>query len=53
MLGVRRAGVTVALNALERKASIRLLRGQIFIADRDELKTSANGIYDKTEFAER
>jgi hypothetical protein len=34
MLGVRRAGVTVALNQLERKGFIRLLRGRIQIADR-------------------
>ena len=45
MLGVRRAGVTVALNALERKAVIRLSRGQIFVVDREGLKASANGAY--------
>ena len=45
MLGVRRAGVTVALNALEGKAVIRLARGQIFVVDRKGLKTSANGCY--------
>ncbi len=49
MLGVRRAGVTVALNALERKALITLLRGHISIADRDGLKDSANGAYDEPE----
>ena len=47
MLGVRRAGVTVALNALEGKAVIRLARGQIFVVDRKGLKTSANGAYSK------
>lgn len=49
MLGVRRAGVTVALNALERKALIRLTRGQIFITDREGLKASANGSYSELE----
>ncbi len=45
MLGVRRAGVTVALNALERKGVIRLTRGQISVMDREGLKASANGAY--------
>ena len=49
MLGVRRAGVTVALNALERKAVIRLSRGQIFVVDREGLKASANGAYAEME----
>ena len=40
MLGVRRAGVTVALNVLERKGVIGLARGQILITDRDGLKAS-------------
>ena len=43
MLGVRRAGVTVALNALESKGVISLTRGQILITDREGLKASANG----------
>jgi CRP-like cAMP-binding protein len=49
MLGVRRAGVTVALNALERKGVTRLMRGHILIMDREELKETANGIYDEPE----
>ena len=49
MLGVRRAGVTVALNALERKGVISLARGQILITDRDGLKASANGSYEELE----
>ena len=49
MLGVRRAGVTVALNALERKGVIRLTRGQILITDREGLKAGANGSYDELE----
>jgi CRP-like cAMP-binding protein len=50
MLGVRRAGVTVALNALERRALIRLGRGQIFVVDRKGLKRDANGGYSELEF---
>ena len=46
MLGVRRSGVTVALNAIERKGVISLTRGQILITDREGLKASANGSYD-------
>jgi len=49
MLGVRRAGVTVALNALERKGVISLTRGQIVITDREGLKASANGSYAELE----
>ena len=49
MLGVRRAGVTVALNALERKGVISLTRGQILITDREGLKASANGSYAELE----
>jgi len=43
MLGVRRAGVTVALNRLKGKALIRLSRGQIVVLDREGLKASASG----------
>ncbi len=49
MLGVRRAGVTVALNALERKGVIELTRGQILITDREGLVASANGSYSELE----
>lgn len=49
MLGVRRAGVTGALNALERKGVISLTRGQILITDREGLKASANGSYVEPE----
>jgi DNA-binding GntR family transcriptional regulator len=45
MLGVRRAGVTGALNQLDRKGVIRLSRGRIWIVDRDDLINSANGSY--------
>jgi CRP-like cAMP-binding protein len=49
MLGVRRAGVTVALNYLEHRGVIRLSRGQIVITDRKGLKASANGTYHEPE----
>jgi CRP-like cAMP-binding protein len=45
MLGVRRAGVTGALNQLDRKGVIRLSRGRIEIVDRNALIASANGTY--------
>jgi Crp-like helix-turn-helix domain len=45
MLGVRRAGVTEALNQLDRKAVIRLSRGRIEIVDREGLLSSAIGTY--------
>jgi CRP-like cAMP-binding protein len=45
MLGVRRAGVTGALNQLHRKGVIRLSRGRIEIVDREGLISSANGAY--------
>ena len=45
MLGVRRAGVTVALQDLETKGLIATARGAITIRDRDGLEESANGLY--------
>ena len=45
MLGVRRAGVTVALHYLEQKALIRMARKQIVVTDHDGLKAAANGCY--------
>jgi CRP-like cAMP-binding protein len=49
MLGVRRAGVTVALNYLEHRGVIRLSRKQIVIMDRKGLEATANGCYHKPE----
>jgi CRP-like cAMP-binding protein len=49
MLGVRRAGVTVALNHLERTAVIRMSRSKIVVVDRDGLIASANGAYRKIQ----
>ncbi len=45
MLGVRRAGVTVALRLLEKRGLIDAKRGGIFIIDRDGLKEVSNGAY--------
>jgi CRP-like cAMP-binding protein len=49
MLGVRRAGVTVALHYLEHRALISLARKQIVITDRKGLEAAANGTYHKPE----
>ena len=49
MLGVRRAGVTVALHYLEQRALISLARKQIVITDRKGLKAAANGSYHEPE----
>ena len=49
MLGVRRAGVTIALHYLEQRGIIQLSRGQIVILDREGLKASANGTYHEPE----
>jgi len=49
MLGVRRAGVTTALQSLEALEAIKALRGRIEILDRDELIKSAGGSYGVAE----
>ena len=45
LLGVRRAGITVALQTLEKHGSIERSRGSITILDRARLIASANGLY--------
>jgi hypothetical protein len=45
MLGVRRAGVTVGLNALEARGLVRGHRGGIVILDRKTLIEMTNGFY--------
>ena len=45
MLGVRRAGVTVALHILEGQALIRSSRGKIIVLDRKGLEEAASGLY--------
>jgi CRP-like cAMP-binding protein len=49
MLGVRRAGVTVALNSLELAGTISSKRGSIKIEHRGALKAAANGSYGLAE----
>ena len=49
MLGVRRAGVTVALHYLEQRGMVRMARKQILITDRAGLKAAANGTYYQPE----
>jgi CRP-like cAMP-binding protein len=44
-LGVRRAGITLALHMLESKGLIRSVRNQITICDREGLSQQANGSY--------
>ena len=45
MLGVRRSGVTLAVQILEGKRFIRASRGLITVVDRDGLIAAANGSY--------
>jgi CRP-like cAMP-binding protein len=49
MLGVRRAGVSVALQHFEDKGLISTGRGSVTILDRDGLLESANGLYGQPE----
>jgi CRP-like cAMP-binding protein len=53
MLGVRRPGVTVALDGLEKRNLIAAKRGTILIIDRSGLEEAANGAYGvpEAEFA--
>ena len=48
-LGVRRAGITVALHMLEGEKLIRSLRERIIIRDRLGLETAAHGTYGHSE----
>ena len=49
MLGVRRAGVSVAAKKLERNGVITLHRGAILIRDRKRLEESSAGAYDAVD----
>jgi DNA-binding MarR family transcriptional regulator len=49
MLGVRRPGVTGALDTLERKGLIRAGRGAVAILNRTGLKKISNGAYGAAE----
>lgn len=45
MLGVRRAGVTIALQGLEKAELVQAGRGRVRILDHDGLRREANGAY--------
>ena len=49
MLGVRRPGVTIAVNLLERQGLIRVKRGVISLVDRKGLEELSNGAYSASE----
>jgi CRP-like cAMP-binding protein len=49
MLGVRRAGVTTAIQEFERRGLISAARGSITLLDRDGLLEVANGFYGAAE----
>lgn len=49
MLGVRRAGVSAALQVYEAQGLIRTARGAVTILDRDGLEEAANGLYGQPE----
>lgn len=49
MLGVRRAGVTVALQDFESKGIVTTARGAVTINDRGSLEECANGLYGPPE----
>ena len=49
MLGVRRPGVTTAIQALEREGVIARKRGRIVITNRKALEKLSNGSYDPAE----
>jgi len=49
MLGVRRAGVSEALQAFEQRGLVKTGRGSVTIMDRDGLEECANGFYGTPE----
>src|SRR5262245_21680818 len=49
MLGVRRAGVTNALQAFEGRGLIETARGSVMLKDRNGLEVTANGLYGPPE----
>jgi Mn-dependent DtxR family transcriptional regulator len=51
MLGVRRPGVTVAIQELQRDGLISRRRGRIVIVDRKGLEKLSNGTYVAAYFA--
>jgi CRP-like cAMP-binding protein len=53
MLGVRRSGVTIAVQTLESTGAIKATRGHIIVRDRERLEDAANGSYGVPEAAYR
>lgn len=51
MLGVRRPGVTIAIQELEREGVIARRRGRILIVDREALQKLSNGTYAPADYA--
>lgn len=49
MMGVRRPGITIALNAFESRGMITARRGEVIIKDRRGLEEEANGSYGAPE----
>jgi CRP-like cAMP-binding protein len=50
MLGVRRPGVTMAMQELEREGVVARKRGHIVIIDREALETMSNGTYTRADY---
>jgi CRP-like cAMP-binding protein len=50
MLGVRRPGVTMAMQELEREGVIARKRGHVVIVDRAALETLSNGTYMSADY---
>ena len=53
MLGVRRPGVTIALNLLENDGLVRRKRASITIIDRKGLERRSDGVYGLAESESR
>ena len=51
MLGVRRAGVTVAMGVLQGSAIVRYARGRVEVLDRERLEQASCGCYEITRAA--
>jgi CRP-like cAMP-binding protein len=50
MLGVRRPGVTMAMQELEREGVVARKRGHVVIIDREALETMSNGTYERADY---
>jgi CRP-like cAMP-binding protein len=50
MLGVRRPGVTMAMQELEREGVVARKRGHVVIVDREALEKMSNGTYERADY---